>query len=224
MKLLIVTATEMELSFFKNEILYKYIDNENIHITLLNCGVGMVATSYYFTKHLQHNKYDFILQAGVGGSFKDEIELGTLAFITSEQFGDLGAEDHENYLNLFDLGLANKDIFPFTNGKLLTPNSPIHNKINLPHFSGLTINTVSGSDATIIKRKSLFNCDIESMEGAAFHYICLLENMPFAQIRAVSNYVLPRDKSKWKMKEAIINLNNWIADFVEFINVKKIEA
>ena len=131
MNLLIVTATEMEISLFKKETLLKYVDNDNINITLLNCGVGMVATTYFLTKHLQHNKYDFILQAGVGGSFKEEIELGTLTFITNEQFGDLGAEDHDKYLNLFDLGLASKDVFPFTNGKLVTPFSSLHNKINL---------------------------------------------------------------------------------------------
>ena len=45
------------------------------------------------------------------------------------------------------------------------------------------------------------------MEGAAFHYVCLQENIPFVQLRAISNFVGERDKSKWLMKEAIENLN-----------------
>ncbi len=45
------------------------------------------------------------------------------------------------------------------------------------------------------------------MEGAALHYVCLQEQIPFVQIRSVSNYVGERDKTKWKMKEAIENLN-----------------
>ena len=45
------------------------------------------------------------------------------------------------------------------------------------------------------------------MEGAAFHYVCLQQKIPFIQLRAISNYVGERNKTKWKMKEAIINLN-----------------
>lgn len=53
------------------------------------------------------------------------------------------------------------------------------------------------------------------MEGAALHYTCLLENIPFMQVRAISNYVGERDKSKWKMKEAIRNLNDSIIKIIE---------
>jgi futalosine hydrolase len=31
--------------------------------------------------------------------------------------------------------------------------------------------------------------------------------MPFIQLRSISNYIGERDKTKWKMKEAIENLN-----------------
>ena len=48
---------------------------------------------------------------------------------------------------------------------------------------------------------------MESMEGASLHYICLMENIPFLQLRAISNIAGERNKKKWKMDEAIINLN-----------------
>ena len=53
------------------------------------------------------------------------------------------------------------------------------------------------------------------MEGAAFHYVCLKEHVPFAQVRAISNFVTPRDKSQWQMKKAITNLNKWLIKFIE---------
>ena len=40
-------------------------------------------------------------------------------------------------------------------------------------------------------------------------------NIPFLQIRAVSNYIGERDKEKWKMKEAINNLNQTILKYVD---------
>ena len=52
-----------------------------------------------------------------------------------------------------------------------------------------------------------FNADIETMEGAALHYVCLQEDIPFIQIRTISNFVGERDKTKWKLKDAIENLN-----------------
>jgi futalosine hydrolase len=45
------------------------------------------------------------------------------------------------------------------------------------------------------------------MEGAALHYIGLLEKIPFLQIRSLSNFIGERNKAKWKMKEAIAALN-----------------
>ena len=45
------------------------------------------------------------------------------------------------------------------------------------------------------------------MEGAVLHYICLQEDIPFLQLRSISNYVGERDKTRWKIKEAVDNLN-----------------
>ena len=44
------------------------------------------------------------------------------------------------------------------------------------------------------------------MEGAGFMYACLVEGVPFAQIRAVSNVVERRNRNAWKLNVAIDNL------------------
>jgi len=204
MKLLVVAATEMEIAPFRNAA--------GTRADILITGVGMTATTYALTKHLQSNKYDFIIQAGVGGSFDRNIPLGEVVFITSDTYGDLGAEDHEEYIDIFDLGLLGADEGPHAARMLKTPMQAIHDRISLRQESGITVNSVSGNERTITRRQAN-NCAIESMEGAAFHYVCLMENVAFAQVRGISNYVTPRDKSQWKMKDAIINLNNWLIDF-----------
>jgi len=176
-----------------------------------------VATAYNLTKALQKSNYDMVLQVGVGGAFDRTLELGNVYFITSEQYGDLGAEDHYNFIDVFDLGLEQVNVYPFSGKKLLTPDAPLHAKIDLPRVSGLTINAVSGTEFTIKRREEMYGCQVESMEGAAFHYVCLQEKAPFAQVRSISNYVEPRDKSKWQMKDAIIALNKWLIDFLETV-------
>ena len=183
-------------------------------ITILVTGIGIHNTTFQLTKLMSKHRYDLAVQAGIAGSFDTALPLGSVVGISSDRFGDLGIEDHDVYLDLFETGLAEKDGFPFVMGALPAP--AIDNQLiaDLPSVSGLTVNTVSGSAATIEKRKAKYNCAIESMEGAAFHFVCRSEKIPFAQIRAISNYVTPRDRSSWKMKEAIDNLNHWLAGFL----------
>ncbi|NCW13547.1 MAG: hypothetical protein EBV82_10420 [Chitinophagia bacterium] len=60
-----------------------------------------------------------------------------------------------------------------------------------------------------------YKASLESMEGAALHYMGRDLNIPFIQIRAVSNYVGERNKAKWKMKEAIYNLNETLLQYLD---------
>jgi futalosine hydrolase len=46
------------------------------------------------------------------------------------------------------------------------------------------------------------------MEGAAFMYACLIADVPFAQVRAVSNVVERRNRESWRLADAIDNLAN----------------
>ncbi len=219
MNLLVVAATASEIAPLTKHLYNSQVNNfsrsQRLVVDVLITGVGMTATAYSLTKQLQANMYDLVLQAGVGGSFDKNISLGSLLFITSDLYADLGAEDHDQYMDIFEIGLLGKNTEPYTEGRLLTPLLPVHGKIALPQASGLTVNTVSGSERTIAMRAAKYGCTVESMEGAALHYVCLMENVPFAQVRAISNYVTPRDKEQWRMKEAIINLNNWLVGFVE---------
>lgn len=212
MKLLIVSATDGEVAIAKKYIAEGGKTGHEVH--MLTTGVGPIATAFALTRELSPNSYDLVLQAGVGGSFDKSIPLGSLVKISAERYGDLGAEDHDQYLDIFSMGLMPADEHPHSNGWLVTPASPWADKMELPSATGLTVSTVSGSERTITMRMRQYGCQVESMEGAALHYTCLQLGQPFAQVRAISNYVIPRDKSQWQMKDAIINLNNWLIDFL----------
>ncbi len=217
MKLLITAATNAEIQPLSDYLLQygspvtpgvlQYGGHE-IHLCI--AGPGTVATTYALTKLLTEQTFDLAIQAGVAGSFDKEIDLGQVVLVQSEVPGDTGAEDHEAFLDIFTLGLTDPDAFPFSKGKLECPLHDIPFPYRLLTVSGLTVNTVSGNGRTIRLRKELFDCQVETMEGAAFHYVCLQEKIPFAQVRAISNYVTPRDRNQWKMEEAINNLNEWL--------------
>ncbi len=212
MDLLILSATEAEVGLLKAHL--QKIPNEYHNITMVVTGVGAVATAFALTRELCGHRYDLVIQAGVGGSFDRDILLGDVVQVISERYGDLGAEDHDEYIDIFDMGLIPADVHPHRNKLLGTIPNSITDHTGLKQVSGLTINTVSGNEHTIARREKVFNCQVESMEGAALHYVCLQMEVPFMQIRGISNYVIPRDKSRWQMKDAIINLNNWLIDYL----------
>jgi futalosine hydrolase len=85
---------------------------------------------------------------------------------------------------------------------------------NLPLVKSVTINEISTRPARIQQLQQKYQPVVESMEGAAFHYVALVEKIPFIQLRAVSNMVGERDKTKWKMKDAIAILNKQLIKMV----------
>jgi len=77
------------------------------------------------------------------------------------------------------------------------------------------VNTVHGNARSIALAVERFKPRVESMEGAAFMYACLINNLPFAQVRAVSNLVEPRNRDAWKLADAIRNLGETAIGILE---------
>jgi len=222
MKILLIAATEAEIAPlteyiepFRTSANGRTYGLGNADLSLLITGVGMVATACNLAKELAKNSYDIVLQAGVGGAFSTSIALGDVVIVGKERFADLGAEDDGKYIDIFDLGLLQANEIPFTDKWLEAPKISLLKELELKRVSGVTVNTVSGSTGTIQRIIDMYNPDVESMEGAAMHYVCLQEGVSFVQIRAISNYVEPRDKSKWQMGKAIMNLNDVLKTFAD---------
>lgn len=223
MSLLIVAATQAELEPFIARLQFKRQKSATIKsyelnglmIDILFTGVGMVATTYWLTKALIQSKYDFAINAGIAGSFNSLIGIGTVVYTVSETFSELGAEDGNSFLNLIDLHLMKNDEFPFSSG-ILKNQYMIKSEIlkTLPKVTGITVNKVHGNVTSINKVEKLYNPDVESMEGAAFYYCCMMEYLPCIQIRAISNKVELRDRSKWNIPLAINNLNSLLFDII----------
>ena len=197
MRILVVASTKAEIETFQAQITDSEID-------ILITGVGMVATTYGLTKVLSQNDYDLVINAGIAGAFFEELEIGEVVEIRSEQFPEIGAEDDNSFISIFELGLLGENEYPFLKGKLINPDAGIS---NLKLVDGVTVNTVHGNELSIQNVIDQFSPDVESMEGAAVAFVCLQENIKFIQIRAISNYVEKRNKSAWNVPLALGNLN-----------------
>jgi futalosine hydrolase len=72
--------------------------------------------------------------------------------------------------------------------------------------NAITVNTVHGNARSIAAVLERFRPEVESMEGAAFMSACLISNVAFAQVRAVSNIVERRNRGAWRVADAIDRL------------------
>lgn len=178
-------------------------------------GVGMMAATFSLTQRLLKDDYNFVLQAGIGGCFDQLVPLGSVVAIGAEMPGDTGAEDHDQFIDIFDLGFTGANDFPFTGGQLINTMDALPFSADLPVYKAITINTVSGSEATIGRRFSHYPATMESMEGTALHYVCLQLGIPFLQVRGISNYITPRDRPSWQIGKAIGALNTQLIKWMD---------
>ena len=198
MQILVIAATEMEIGIFMKDAV-----NTDILIT----GVGTPSTIYQLTKKLFSKKYDLVIQGGIAGAFSTvSYPLGSVVLVAQDVFADVGIEENKGFHTIFEMGFADANAAPYKNGWLVNE-SLLLQQFSLQKVKGITVNKISDDvfQTELFSHKYL--PDIESMEGAALHFVCMQEGVPFLQLRSISNQVGERDKTKWKMKEAITNLN-----------------
>ncbi|HNF37448.1 MAG TPA: futalosine hydrolase [Chitinophagaceae bacterium] len=215
MNCLVIAATPIEiapfLTYLKKEKKIKY------EIDVLITGIGLTAATYALLNQINIKKPAFIIQAGVGGCFDINIKLGTVVAIKKETIADQSVVELKTLKTLFDLKLLPQNKNPFSNGWLVNSND-ILRKIKLRKVTGISVNEITTDKKKVKLYRDRFKPVIESMEGAALHYVSLMEKIPFLQIRSVSNYIAERNKQKWNMKEAVENLNKELISILIQLN------
>jgi futalosine hydrolase len=227
MKVLFVAATGMEVGGFILDFGFRVMDAEKknvytipneknaAHNSLLITGVGMIATAYALGKELATNQYDMAINFGIAGSFDRSIELGEVVEVTYDTLSELGAEDNDSFLPVNVLGFGESEFHATQTVANIfhgSKTSPLFK--NLKQVRSITVNTVHGEPDSIERVEKRLKPQLESMEGAAFFYVCQQAGIPCVQIRAVSNYIEKRNKDNWKIGLAVKNLNSFVVELV----------
>lgn len=167
-------------------------------------GIGAISTVYHLMEMLSKDQFDLMIQVGIAGSFDQQLPLGNAVNVEKELLAEMGVVENNEYKDIFKLGLANANLAPYSDGVLVNPNKHLLTASGLENVTGVTNNEITTDAIKIDRYKNLYNATIESMEGAAFHYIGLMKSIPFIQIRGISNVVGERNKKNWKIDEAIL--------------------
>jgi futalosine hydrolase len=170
---------------------------------VLVAGVGPAASAAATATALAAENYDLVVCAGIGGGF-GALGIGDIAVSSSIAFADLGAETAEGFVPL-GLGTDSYDVAPRLAVELADRTGGHLGTI-------VTVATVTGTAATADRLIARYpDAVAEGMEGAGVAAAASLHGVPFAEIRAISNTVGPRDRAAWRIGEAFAALERAFA-------------
>lgn len=211
MKIIITAATKTEWQPAANSILAARQKNT---ILFHESGVGMLATAVSLMQIIASEKPDCIIQVGIAGTFNTNHSLASVFVVKQEIIADLGVVEKGKWMDIFDMKLTTNNAHPFVKKQLPNPWLKQYNLLKLPTVIGVTVNEITTQKKRKQQILEQYKPTIESMEGAAFHYVCSIMNIPFLQMRATSNIVGERNKNKWRLQQSIEVLNNTIIQLV----------
>jgi len=236
MKKLIVCATFLEAEYIikafstsfnkKKELTGFVFYPEKNHIPhILVTGIGKTNSALmlsYFINNIFHPS--FVLNTGIAGAFSQtEINIGDVVIASEEIYGDEGVTTKLEFKPMKTLGfplLTTKNNryyneFPINTEKIDVEKLNNSTKLTIKSGKFLTVSQCTGSEQQKTKMTNLFNPVCESMEGAAVLHTCIAYNIPFAEIRGISNYTGNYDKTKWDLKTALANVSKFVKAYFE---------
>jgi futalosine hydrolase len=186
-------------------------------------GIGLLefATnlSILLSRFSAEGPFTHVVLAGICGAYPGRgLNIGDVVRVDSERVGDFGVTERDGsftpWHKVGNGGAENSAVSSPVSAQVYE-SSPLRGVpeglTGLKSAAGLTVNCCTGTSAMAAERVKIFDVDVESMEGAACFSICSAFGMPCYEIRAVSNFATDRDKSTWRIKDALDRLRMAIA-------------
>lgn len=217
MNILLTAATKLESELIINELGLLQVSDllwKNNDTFVLITGVGMVNTALHLGRLLAQEKIDFAINYGIAGALDRNIPLGEVVEIESDSFYELGAESPEGFLTMQDLGfpIIQKDSYMLYD----LPINPNISPLSVRKMKGITVNRIHGTGTSIDELRKKCTSIIETMENAAFVHAMWVFSIPYWSFRGISNYIEPRNKDSWNVRESVKNVQNFVLHALPF--------
>ncbi|MEZ4909539.1 MAG: futalosine hydrolase [Saprospiraceae bacterium] len=223
MQILILAATNQEIQPFI-DFLEKSGKKNNFfsyHFSGHDCfpvvtGVGATMTAFGIARVSNIKSIQLAIQIGIAGSYDFDLKLGDTVRVEKDRFADLAIEyPDEKFKDIYQENLTDGNYYPFQNQGWIHEHKTEHIITTFPYVPSITVNTTSGSTKTIQRNHVNYNPTLETMEGAGCFYACKMLDVPVLQLRSISNYVIPRDKSTWNIPLALGNLTDALVQTIQ---------
>jgi futalosine hydrolase len=165
-------------------------------------GVGAAAVAATAARVLATGRFDAALSAGIAGGFG--VPVGGTAIATASIAADLGAASPDGFLSLERLGFGTGQV-DADPAVLTRMRSALPGAVAGPV---LTVSTVTGTAEGAQELRSRHpDAVAEAMEGFGVATAAQQAGLPFGELRTISNIVGPRDRSAWRIGDALDGLS-----------------
>jgi futalosine hydrolase len=162
-------------------------------------GVGPVAAGVATATALALRGYDRVVSAGIAGSLAGRAAVGDVVVARASVAADLGCRTDDGFLSLRDLGLDQDSRLECAGAttwheRLMSAGIPV------VYGDVLTLSCMTGTDADgdgLANRHP--DAVAEAMEGWGVAWAARRSQVPFSEVRAISNVVGRRDPSTWDL-------------------------
>lgn len=212
-RILIMTSVAAE-----QEAILRGIGSSTSRFDIELAGVGPAAAAANTATALAKGSFDLVISAGICGGFPEHTEIGSLVVASEIIYADLGAESPEGFISVDELGFGSNRISVDTG--LADQLSESFQQSGLCVHTGpiLTVSTATGTAQTALElAKRIPGAAAEAMEGYGVAIAAQNQGIPVLEIRAVSNAVGPRDRSAWRIKDALAALEAASSTLVEVL-------
>jgi|DewCreStandDraft_1066081.scaffolds.fasta_scaffold07580_4 futalosine hydrolase len=179
-------------------------------VVLLAGGMGKANAAQAVTAIALTEPVAGVLGFGIGGAYaRAQLPLGAVALASEELYADEGVITPRGWRPLTTIGipLLERDGAPWFNAFPLDP-AWVHwarRVLGLPPAAVgrfLTVSTCSGRASQGDFLATRFAALVETMEGAAWAHAAARFDLPFVEVRGISNRVDDRNLAAWRFDEA----------------------
>lgn len=207
---LIVTAVEAERDAFERGLV-ELPEERRASVTLLVGGVTAAVAAAATAVALAREPFDIVVSAGIGGVFPESGGLGDLLIAERIIAADLGADGPDGFHSVEELGFGTTviDALALDGLKAIGGRDAVRGDL-------LTVSTGTGTAERAAWLRTRYPAAVgEAMEGYGVAVAAAQFALPVAEVRAASNLVGPRDRSAWRIGEALSTLTAAAVPIVE---------
>ncbi|MGA1875044.1 MAG: futalosine hydrolase [bacterium] len=179
-------------------------------VAIFHLGIGKTNAAHGTTLLLENFSPTLLLLIGCGGAYRGSgLTPGDLTIASEEVFGDEGVATSQGWRStrFLKLPLLCKGDQVYYNTfkidqEIIDRARKILQRFDTKTGTFVTISEVSGTQERADEMEDRFHGICENMEGAAVAQLCTLYDVPFLEIRGISNLVKERDKKEWDLSAA----------------------
>ena len=198
-------------------------------VCLVETGPGLINAAMTLTATVLNEKPELVIQTGCAGAFPTTgLSNGDIGVATEEVDAQLGIEGKigEDVPDLLPFPILKKGALEIQNRYLLDQDlaqkalqtlKKAFSQKNVSVMAGpfVSVVTVTATDKRAKSLYAAYQGIMENMEGAASAHVCLCYNIPYLEIRAVSNRVGHRDTSIWALPLAFERAGEAVAHVIK---------